>query len=442
MFPNYVRSPSYVTELCEREYPISITVSILNTDNAVIKNTSFLGPVTNIDSSIDNFPRSVKKGASDIITFNETSATASYDIPITLECTGEAPKNATVTIQCTGTGVVYDNTILVEYAKRPMNITGLISVPQYQQCNITVVFSNEAGSSKPFILAFDTTPIIDPTPSLTSTSSPDPIITRPVIIGISVGGSIAVLLIVIIIIVIIVVICYKKRNKKRGQLLPERVQFDGSSACSSVSMSNSEHDMVSKAQTETTVVPEGDNIAPKPYDIDPVEASPATPGNSEVMAKQVNKNKKQSKSSTSKKETITEGGAAKELIYSDLGLAPATTKLAKTEAPSVLYADIKKTVPKATAQPQSYDDVVVSTASGTTVIGATPPAIPDKKSNGATTTGQETNGGTDAARNLPHHVNDDSHFSSAPPSHPPPLPPHASAEGGREGRTSTVATYL
>ena len=34
------------------------------------------------------------------------------------------------------------------------DITGLISVPQYQQCTISIVFSNEAGSSEPFILAF------------------------------------------------------------------------------------------------------------------------------------------------------------------------------------------------------------------------------------------------------------------------------------------------
>ena len=73
---------------------------------------------------------------------------------VTLECTGEAPENATVIIQCNGTGVVYDNTTLVESATKPMNITGLISVPQYQQCNISIVFSNEAGSSEPFILAF------------------------------------------------------------------------------------------------------------------------------------------------------------------------------------------------------------------------------------------------------------------------------------------------
>uniref|UniRef100_A0A1X7TNZ2 Uncharacterized protein n=1 Tax=Amphimedon queenslandica TaxID=400682 RepID=A0A1X7TNZ2_AMPQE len=49
-------------------------------------------------------PRSVED-ASDIleITFIETSANAFFNIPITLECTGEAPENATVTVQCTGT---------------------------------------------------------------------------------------------------------------------------------------------------------------------------------------------------------------------------------------------------------------------------------------------------------------------------------------------------
>ena len=79
------------------------------------------------------------------------------------------------------------------------------------------------------------------------------------------------------------------------------------------------------------------------------------------------------------------GGAAKEPIHSDV--TPSTVE----------YADIDKIVPilKASAQPLSYDDVVIS-ISGTTVIGATggdtnPPPIPDKKSKGAATTGQ---GGT------------------------------------------------
>ena len=106
-----------------------------------------------------------------ITAFNETSVTASFNIPVinghhyylsllliifqvTLECTGEAPENATVTIQCNGTDIVYDDITEVEYAKQPMNITGSVPVPLYEQCTITVVFSNSAGSSEPFILTF------------------------------------------------------------------------------------------------------------------------------------------------------------------------------------------------------------------------------------------------------------------------------------------------
>ena len=71
-----------------------------------------------------------------------------------MECVGEAPENATITIQCTGTGVVYDNTTLVKYATPPINITGSVSLPQNQQCNISIVFSNGNGSSEPFIQPF------------------------------------------------------------------------------------------------------------------------------------------------------------------------------------------------------------------------------------------------------------------------------------------------
>ena len=41
----------------------------------------------------------------------------------------------------------------MENTPTPMNITGSVSLPQNQQCNISIVFSNEAGSSEPFILA-------------------------------------------------------------------------------------------------------------------------------------------------------------------------------------------------------------------------------------------------------------------------------------------------
>ncbi|XP_019858548.1 PREDICTED: uncharacterized protein LOC109586781 [Amphimedon queenslandica] len=79
-----------------------------------------------------------------------------------------------------------------------MDITGSVPVPLYQHCNISIVFINEAGSSEPFILAFNTTP----TPSPTGTSPPDLL---PEIIGATVGG--AVLLIIIIVIVVVVICC-------------------------------------------------------------------------------------------------------------------------------------------------------------------------------------------------------------------------------------------
>ena len=71
-----------------------------------------------------------------------------------LECTGEAPNSATVTVHCNETGGIYRSSYIIEYTKQPNNITGLVSVPQYQQCNISIVFSNGAGSSEGFTLAF------------------------------------------------------------------------------------------------------------------------------------------------------------------------------------------------------------------------------------------------------------------------------------------------
>ena len=61
------------------------------------------------------------------------------------------------------------------------DITGLISVPQYQQCNISIVFSNEAGSSEPFILAFGQLVCVHITYysiALTDTYPPSPNITN------------------------------------------------------------------------------------------------------------------------------------------------------------------------------------------------------------------------------------------------------------------------
>ena len=65
-----------------------------------------------------------------------------------MKCTGEAPQNVTVTIQCNETGVVYNDTVPVVYGL--INITGETSIPPNQQCDVSVVSINDAGSSKLF----------------------------------------------------------------------------------------------------------------------------------------------------------------------------------------------------------------------------------------------------------------------------------------------------
>ena len=78
-----------------------------------------------------------------------------------MECTGEAPENVTVTMQCNETGLLFFTTDPVKYrclvksAHMLVNITRSVpDMPLNEQCSITVVFSNKAGSSKPFILTF------------------------------------------------------------------------------------------------------------------------------------------------------------------------------------------------------------------------------------------------------------------------------------------------
>ena len=69
-----------------------------------------------------------------------------------MECTGESSENATVTMQCNQTGVVFNNIYQVKNSTQ--SITGSVLLPNNQRCNISIVFSNEAGTSEPFILAF------------------------------------------------------------------------------------------------------------------------------------------------------------------------------------------------------------------------------------------------------------------------------------------------
>ncbi|XP_019861905.1 PREDICTED: uncharacterized protein LOC109590423 [Amphimedon queenslandica] len=149
-----------------------------------------------------------------------------------IECTGEAPEKVTVTVECNGTGVVFSNTELIEQERQPNNITGLISVPQYQQCNISVVFSNEAGSSEPFIRTFNTTPLLplDISSSLSTVSvtptigagSDSPTMMTGAIIGIAVGCFIFVVVILVLIVVLVAVFKYIYRDKLRTQCQRQR----------------------------------------------------------------------------------------------------------------------------------------------------------------------------------------------------------------------------
>uniref|UniRef100_A0A1X7TSA4 Fibronectin type-III domain-containing protein n=1 Tax=Amphimedon queenslandica TaxID=400682 RepID=A0A1X7TSA4_AMPQE len=140
-----------VSTICKGEYP-----------------NSFLGPVTNISSSIDNCSTIditwTAPNVDDRVPilyyilrlYDAITGSLVDTVSITLKCTGEAPVHVTVTVMCNN-GTDSSTTYLI---KQKINVTGLIIVPQYQQCNISTVFSNEAGSSEPFILGFDTYPTI------------------------------------------------------------------------------------------------------------------------------------------------------------------------------------------------------------------------------------------------------------------------------------------
>uniref|UniRef100_A0A1X7SY11 Fibronectin type-III domain-containing protein n=1 Tax=Amphimedon queenslandica TaxID=400682 RepID=A0A1X7SY11_AMPQE len=337
-----------VSTICKGEYPNSITVNILNTDNTVIKNASiptqvnyqlmitgviavpinlytfvanvslsnnggtfnnmssftfsFLGPVTNISSSIDNcstiditwtaptvddrvpilyyilrmydaitgslvknvsvydtsyqfvddnlyihrytyvitgvnelgegasnndtfsyqrIPRSTKANTSlDILSYTQDIVIAELNIPVILKCTGEAPEHVTVTVLCNGTNS--STTFLIEPKN---NFTDLLPVPLYQECTISILFSNGVGSSEGFSLAFDAfPPNITTTCTETSTKtsgtetspttipvSPTPSVSTVIIISSSVIGIL--ILIMLITMCLTIAVCYCHKNK-------------------------------------------------------------------------------------------------------------------------------------------------------------------------------------------------------------------------------------
>uniref|UniRef100_A0A1X7V596 Fibronectin type-III domain-containing protein n=2 Tax=Amphimedon queenslandica TaxID=400682 RepID=A0A1X7V596_AMPQE len=345
----------------------------------VITGVNELGEgISNNDTfSYQRVPRSVTtKAASDILSFNETSANVFFNIPVMLECTGEAPANATITIQCTGKGVVFNNTYLVNYSAQPMNITGSALVSQYQQCNISIVFSNEAGSSEPFILAFE------------STTTPPPIRSSFPSVFIPVIGSLIVVLLFLLAGVAVILCCLYKKIRGKRTLLEKPCDL-----CSPEPLSgdNSPSDNDKKKQEIIKINLKRDDAAITDKDVE-------------------------------KYQNITKV-AAKDPIYLDLGIPLTGTDIkpsAKTEG-SVQYTDdIESVRPKSKVPSvQSSDDEMLS-PNDALIIGATGGdtnllSLLPEKSKGTATTAQEVDGRNYVAEDLPHDK--DLQFSSLPPPH-------------------------
>uniref|UniRef100_A0A1X7TU86 Fibronectin type-III domain-containing protein n=1 Tax=Amphimedon queenslandica TaxID=400682 RepID=A0A1X7TU86_AMPQE len=218
------------------------TVSVYDTSYQFVDNNLFIHHYTYVITGVNELgegisnnktfsyqrvPRSaVEHTTLDTFNYTKDTATVQYNIVVIIECTGEAPENVTVTVECNGTGVVFSNTELIEQERQPNNITGLLLVPQYQQCNISIVFSNEAGSSEPFIRTFNTTPPLPPNNSSSlSTVSVAPTIgpgsdpqsmTTGAVIGIAVGCFSAVVVLIGVLVAVLIFICYKNRYKYWG----------------------------------------------------------------------------------------------------------------------------------------------------------------------------------------------------------------------------------
>ncbi|XP_019853929.1 PREDICTED: uncharacterized protein LOC109583155 [Amphimedon queenslandica] len=183
----------------------------------VITGVNELGEGISINDtfSYQRVPRVPQNTSLDVLYYTQDVVIVQFYFPIILKCIGEAPKHVIVTVICNG----IDSS--TTYQIRNMNdITGLISVPLNQQCNISIVFSNEAGSSEPFILAFDTYPPSPNNTNVTTTVQTSPTTGTSVSTGFSISivivtaislSVVIVLLLLIIISLIVLVITYKKK---------------------------------------------------------------------------------------------------------------------------------------------------------------------------------------------------------------------------------------
>uniref|UniRef100_A0A1X7TA18 Fibronectin type-III domain-containing protein n=1 Tax=Amphimedon queenslandica TaxID=400682 RepID=A0A1X7TA18_AMPQE len=185
-----------------------VNVSLSNTEGTYSEMSPFtfgyLGPVTNITFSIVNcstiditwtaptvddrvsilyyrlkiydaiivLRSAVETNFAVIYTQNQTVtvSTVNYNISIAIESTNGAPVYVAFTIECNETGVVYDNTTLVETAM----LTGSVPVPLYNDCSFITVVSNCTGISELFKESFNTTPPSAPTISTTPSPTNPP----------------------------------------------------------------------------------------------------------------------------------------------------------------------------------------------------------------------------------------------------------------------------
>ena len=119
-------------------------------------------------SFISNYtvPKSAQDNTSlDLLSYTEYAVNIQFHIPvcimyyyndftinffqIILQCIREALQHIAITVFCNETVVYSSITYLIQHID---DITGLLLVPQYQQCNMSIVFSNDAGSSEPLVL--------------------------------------------------------------------------------------------------------------------------------------------------------------------------------------------------------------------------------------------------------------------------------------------------
>ncbi|XP_019860770.1 PREDICTED: uncharacterized protein LOC109589087 [Amphimedon queenslandica] len=105
-----------------------------------------------------------------------------------------------------------------------MIITGSTIVPLYEQCNISIVISNEAGSSEPFIQLFNTTASIFPTTATETPSSTRGTINDtnnyiiPVVVS-TISVCIALVLVIILMVCAVIIVTKKKTEQVNGTSL-------------------------------------------------------------------------------------------------------------------------------------------------------------------------------------------------------------------------------